>query len=178
MWVYEEMPVYRQTGRHAWPRISQESQFVTGDGAWVVAQPAIGANWGRFVRMLEAADAAEDLTDPAYEDVRYRSRPDIAGHVTDITQGFSLMRTAEEVMEAGQAAGLPWGAVRRPEENVDDPHWQERGMFAEVEYPEVGGRFTQIGAPWVSNDMPWHIGPRAPLVGEHTDEVLAELGPG
>lgn len=148
---------------------------MTGDGGFVVAQPAIGANWGRFVRMLEAEDAVEDLNEPAYEDVRYRSRPDIAGHVTDITQGFTLMRTAEEVMEAGQGAGLPWGAVRRPEENVADAHWQERGMFAEVDHPEVGARLTHIGAPWVSTDMPWHIGPRAPLNGEHTAEILREL---
>jgi crotonobetainyl-CoA:carnitine CoA-transferase CaiB-like acyl-CoA transferase len=176
MWIYEEMRVFRQTGRHAWPEISQESQFVTGDGAWVVAQPAIGANWGRFVRMLDEHGAAEDLTDPRYEDVRFRSSPEMAGHVTDIMQMFCLMRTAEEVMEAGQAAGLPWGAVRRPEQNLDDPHWQERGMFAEVEYPEVGGRFHQIGAPWVSEDMPWKIGTRAPLVGEHTAAVLAEIG--
>jgi crotonobetainyl-CoA:carnitine CoA-transferase CaiB-like acyl-CoA transferase len=175
-WIYEGMRVFRQTGRHAWPEISQESQFVTGDGAWVVAQPAIGANWGRFVRMLEAEGAAEDLTDPRYEDVRFRSSPEVAGHVTDIMQLFCLMRTAEEVMEAGQKAGLPWGAVRRPEQNLDDPHWQERGMFAEVDYPELGRRFSQIGAPWVSEDMPWKTGTRAPLVGEHTSAILAELG--
>lgn len=174
-WIYEKMPVYRQTGRHAWPRISQESQFLTGDGGWVVAQPAIGANWGRFVEMLVRFDAADDLTDPAYEDVRYRSDPDVAGHVTEVMQAFCLMRTAEEVMEAGQAGGLPWGAIRRPEENLNDAHWQERGMFAEVEYPELGARFWQIGAPWVSEDVPWHIGSRAPLPGEHTHEILDEL---
>jgi crotonobetainyl-CoA:carnitine CoA-transferase CaiB-like acyl-CoA transferase len=174
-WIYEQTPIFRQTGRHAWPLISQEAQFVTGDG-WVVAQPAIGANWGRFVGMLESHDAAEDLTDPRYEDVRFRSAPDVAGHVTEVMQTFAIMRSAEEVMEAGQAAGLPWGAVRRPEENVADSHWQERGMFAEVEYPELGERFAQIAAPWVSEDMPWRVGSRAPLAGEHTVEVLAELG--
>jgi crotonobetainyl-CoA:carnitine CoA-transferase CaiB-like acyl-CoA transferase len=173
-WIYEQTPVFRQTGRHAWPMISQEAQFVTGDG-WVVAQPAIGANWGRFVGMLEAEDAAEDLADPRYEDVRFRSAPEVAGHVTEVMQTFAIMRTAEEVMEAGQAAGLPWGAVRRPEENVADPHWQERGMFAEVEYPELGERFAQIAAPWVSEDMPWCVGTRAPLPGEHTAQVFAEL---
>ncbi len=174
-WIYQQMPIFRQTGRHAWPEISQESQFVTGDGTWVVAQPAIGANWGRLVKMLDANDAADDLTDPRYEDVRYRSSSEVAGHVTDVMLGFTLMRTAEEVMEAGQGAGLPWGAVRRPEQNVEDSHWQERGMFAEVEYPEHGQRFAQIASPWVSEDMPWKVGTRAPLLGEHTDEVLAEL---
>jgi crotonobetainyl-CoA:carnitine CoA-transferase CaiB-like acyl-CoA transferase len=175
-WIYEQLPTYRLTGRHAWAEVSQESQFVTGDGAWAVAQPAIGANWGRLVKMLEAHDAVDDLADPRYEDVRYRSSSEVAGHVTEVMLGFTLMHTAEEVMEAGQEAGLPWGAVRRPEENAADPHWQQRGMFEEIEHPEHGRSFTHVAAPWMSEDMPWRVGARAPLVGEHTAAVLAELG--
>jgi crotonobetainyl-CoA:carnitine CoA-transferase CaiB-like acyl-CoA transferase len=48
-------------------------------------------------------------------------------------------------------------------------------MFAEIEHPEHGRSFTHLAAPWVSDDMPWRVGERAPLVGEHTAAVLAEL---
>jgi crotonobetainyl-CoA:carnitine CoA-transferase CaiB-like acyl-CoA transferase len=46
----------------------------------------------------------------------------------------------------------------------------------QVDYPEVGKTLTQVGAKWVAPGLPWRTGPRAPLLGEHTAEFLADTG--
>ena len=74
----------------------------------------------------------------------------------------------------GQDAGFAWGPLRRPEENLDDEHWALRETFVDVEYPELGQTFRQGRAKWTAPGLPWRTGPRAPLLGEHTAEVLAE----
>lgn len=176
MWIYNHAPVYRQTGRHAFPVITQPWQRPTGDGKWMMAMGSIGfgESWKRFVDLLERHGVADDLADPKYEDVRYRSEPEAATHVSDVTQVLLATTEAEELMEEAQAIGLPWAVVRRPEENASDPHWQQRGAFAEVDHPELDERYTYVAAPWVSADVPWTVGRRAPLAGEDTAAVLAE----
>ena len=59
--------------------------------------------------------------------------------------------------------------------NVGEEHWAQRETFMQVDYPEVGKTFTQVGAKWVAPGLPWRTGPRAPLLGEHNAEVLADL---
>jgi crotonobetainyl-CoA:carnitine CoA-transferase CaiB-like acyl-CoA transferase len=77
-----------------------------------------------------------------------------------------------DLWREGQAYGMPWAPVRRPEENIEDEHWKMRDAFFEVEHPELGETFTYTGAKWVTEGFSWRRGPRPPLVGEHTQEVL------
>jgi crotonobetainyl-CoA:carnitine CoA-transferase CaiB-like acyl-CoA transferase len=54
----------------------------------------------------------------------------------------------------------------------------KRGTFVEVDRPELGVRTTEVGAKWVASDgLQWRQGPRAPLTGEHTNEILAGGSP-
>jgi crotonobetainyl-CoA:carnitine CoA-transferase CaiB-like acyl-CoA transferase len=63
------------------------------------------------------------------------------------------------------------------DEILDDPHLHERGFFVEVAHPELGRSFTYPGPAAIYNGSPWRISRRAPLIGEHTAEVLCgELG--
>ena len=66
--------------------------------------------------------------------------------------------------------------MRAPEDWLDDEHARARGFFVEVEHPELGRTITYPGAPYQFSETPWRIGRRAPLLGEHTEEVLANLG--
>src|SRR5262249_53294653 len=59
-------------------------------------------------------------------------------------------------------------------ENALDEHWWERGSFARIEHPELGRSFVYSASKWVSSEVPWQRGPRAPHVGEHGAEILAE----
>ncbi len=49
------------------------------------------------------------------------------------------------------------GAVRRPEENARDPHYIQRGSFADVAHPESGTSYTYVAARWYSPDAPWTV---------------------
>jgi crotonobetainyl-CoA:carnitine CoA-transferase CaiB-like acyl-CoA transferase len=74
-----------------------------------------------------------------------------------------------------QRAGLPVGAINAPEEAFEDAHFKARGFQVEVTHDELGSTFRYPGAPYVLPASPWRISRRAPLLGEHTAEVIAEL---
>ena len=52
-----------------------------------------------------------------------------------------------------------------------------RKTFCEVDHPELDESLTYVGAPMLPHEVEWRTGPRAPLVGEHNEEVYAgQLG--
>jgi benzylsuccinate CoA-transferase BbsE subunit len=75
-----------------------------------------------------------------------------------------------------QRAGLSVGAILSPEEAFEDEHFQARGMQVEVHHPEHGRSFRYPGAPYALQKGAWRISRRAPRLGEHTEEVLREIG--
>jgi len=78
---------------------------------------------------------------------------------------------------ASQQMGVVWCPIRAPEEGLDDPHLQERGFWQPVEHPELGRTLLYPRGGWEGSATRWQVGPRAPLVGEHTVEVLrCDLG--
>ena len=69
------------------------------------------------------------------------------------------------------------GAVRAPEQLLDDAHLSDRGFWKEVAHPELGRSFVYPGEAAIYNGSPWQITRRAPLIGEHNAEILCgELG--
>ncbi|MGH2610201.1 MAG: CoA transferase, partial [Tepidiformaceae bacterium] len=57
----------------------------------------------------------------------------------------------------------------------NDPVFRERGLWTEVEHASLG-TFPMLGRPYVLEKTPWSTRRPAPMLGEHTDAVLAELG--
>ena len=123
-----------------------------------------------LLAMLEADDVTGPLSDPAFEDPVHRARN--YGEIGRATRRLAALHDGEELWRMGQAAGLPWGVVRAPEETLDDRHLRARGHFVDVEHPEMGCTVTYSGAPFLAHGSPWAFRRRPPLLGEHTDEVL------
>lgn len=67
------------------------------------------------------------------------------------------------------------GAVRSPDDVMKDPHLEDRGFWTDVEYPELGITLKHPGPGAKLMGSPWKIYSRAPLIGEHTEEVLHDL---
>ena len=84
--------------------------------------------------------------------------------------------SAEEFFLGAQRAGLAVGAILSPEEAFEDVHFKSRGIQVEVEHPEHAKSFRYPGAPYALQKGAWRISRRAPRLGEHTQEVLAEVG--
>ncbi len=176
-WIYNQRHTYRQTGRHAGIAIGTPSQLPTADGRYAQASMIGFGTWDRLLSLLQGESLATELADPKYADVTYRRTPEAATRVAEVLQAVALSNTSKDLVAKGQAAGLAWAQVVRPEENLDDPHWQERRIFQKVPHPELGKSFDYVAVPWLSEQAQWKVGPRAPLVGEHNHEVLVdELG--
>ncbi len=190
-WIYSRLPHYRQTCRHSHPSASATMQAVaaeiaqrpglsrTKDGRWVLAYRTylLGglASFEATVRVLEKFGAEADFKNERYKDEATVLKPStnfsIAAQVERLVGQHLFER---DLWKDGQDEGLPWSPVRRPEENVGEEHWAQRETFMRVDYPEVGRTLTQVGAKWVAPGLPWRTGPRAPLLGEHTAEILAD----
>jgi len=60
---------------------------------------------------------------------------------------------------------------------VNNAQLKHREFFVEVEHPEVGESVTYVGGPYRMTETPWKISRRAPLIGEHNNEIYeSELG--
>ena len=98
-------------------------------------------------------------------------------HFVDTLENFFAHISLEEAYNGGQELNFPWGAVRTMDDLIEDPHLQDRGFLVEVEHPELDRSFTYPGAAAIYNGSPWNISRRAPLIGEHNEEIFCqELG--
>jgi crotonobetainyl-CoA:carnitine CoA-transferase CaiB-like acyl-CoA transferase len=121
-----------------------------------------------FLALLEADGVAGPLSDPAFEDPRHRARG--YGELMAAAQRLADLHDGEELFRLGQEAGLPWGVIRAPDEVLDDRHLRARGHFVEID------GVTHTGAPFVANGSPFRFDRPPPGLGEHTAEVMEELG--
>ncbi|MCD6262103.1 MAG: CoA transferase [Deltaproteobacteria bacterium] len=79
-----------------------------------------------------------------------------------------------EITEKAQKLKLAFAPILSPKELLDDPQLKAREFFVKTEHPEMG-EVTYPGAPAKLSETPWKAG-RAPLMGEHTEEILTDIG--
>jgi crotonobetainyl-CoA:carnitine CoA-transferase CaiB-like acyl-CoA transferase len=173
-YIYRGEVLQRHTGRHHAARPSPRTQFRASDGNYVCA--LVGGRLNpRYVReladLLDTNGMAGDLRDPKYQDQAVITAN--TSHIIDgLVADFIASLPAEEVYHRAQQRGFTWGAVRAPEQLLDDPHLHDRSFWKEVEHAELGRRFTYPGEAAIFNGSPWRISRRAPLIGEHNAEIL------
>ncbi|HEX2278238.1 MAG TPA: CoA transferase [Candidatus Tectomicrobia bacterium] len=178
-YIYTGQVVQRHTGRAAAVEKSDPTQFVTRDGAWLnTTRSGFNLTPARLRRLAEWMDRyglAQDLLDDTYQSAAAIQAN--VPHIAAALEAFFASIPLEEAWHGGQELGLPWGAIRSMDEIIHDAHLHERGFFVEVEHPELGRSFTYPGPAAIYNRSPWRIARRAPLIGEHNEEILCgELG--
>ncbi len=85
-----------------------------------------------------------------------------------------LERTREDIFHTCSQWRIPCAPVTHPGELLDDPHFRERDFWTEVDHP-VAGRLPYPAAPFHLTETPARPG-RAPLLGEHNQEIYGRLG--
>ena len=179
-YLYAKRAPMRQTGRHHGQTPTPRTQWHTGDGRLVCAfnVPRSVASWNSLTDWMAEHGVGQELrTDPKYRQAFLagaRATPEIDA----VWRGMGdLIRKLpmEEAYRGGQQRGYPWGAIRSPDENVNDPHFRARGFFVQVEHPEEGRSYTYPSAPAIMSLTRYGIRHRAPRIGEHNEQVYSAL---
>jgi len=144
--------------------------FKTKDG-WVLIQSVGGPLFKRWADLM-----GEDhwLSDPRFKDDI--SRGNNGEVISARLAEWCAMRTSAEVLDAMEAARLPAGPIMSPQDVLDDPHVAAKGMFQPVEYPGLEKPAPLMVTPVELSETPGEIRRRPPTLGEHTDQIMAELG--
>ena len=126
--------------------------------------------WAGFCR---AAGRAELITDDRFRTAGGRHRN--ADERLALIQEVLWTRGADEWLEALDAEGVPCAPVLTRSQAVEHPQIQASGVIVESEHPHAG-RLRQARNAAVFEGAPMQVRHGAPLLGQHTAEVLAELG--
>ena len=94
--------------------------------------------------------------------------------VFDAIEQWTMTKTKFEVMDICNPLDIPVGPILSMKELAEEPSLRETGTIVEVEHPERG-RYLTVGCPVKMSDSPVEV-VRSPLLGEHSGEILAQLG--
>ena len=170
-WFYPKALVQRQTCRHAQPVPTQPALFQCADDVWVYFALILAEqrSWKALVAWMDEAGLADDLTDPAYDDLAHRQAN--FPHVQEMLDVFFLLQTSDDAYSEGQRRGLPIGPLRAFEDLPHDEHLVARGFFVDVE--DADGQVTTMpGLPYRFSGFAAEPGP-APRLGADQDLVTA-----
>jgi len=131
------------------------------------------ANDRIFRRLCDALGHPEWADDPDHRDDahRVRNRVALAARIELVMAG----RPCAHWLMLFDARDIPCGPINDYEEVMADPHILARELVVETDHPTLG-RIRTLGTPLKLSDTPLTPGRPAPLLGQHTDEVLGEVG--
>jgi crotonobetainyl-CoA:carnitine CoA-transferase CaiB-like acyl-CoA transferase len=112
------------------------------------------------------------------EDPRFITNDDRVAHRTtlvDIISKRLAKLDSREIFERLDAVGVPCGPIHTIDQVLNHPHVRAREMILEVEHPIVKN-LKMAGFPIKLSETPASVRRHPPLLGEHTDEILSELG--
>ena len=170
-----ESATYFATGEVAGPlgsahrMIAPYQAFATQDG-YINIGAANQNNWERMCRAV----GREDLLD----DVRFASNPERMVSIdalTPIMEETFRTQTTGHWVKTLENAGVPCGPIYNIEQVYADPHVQSREMAVPLEHPKSGS-ISNIGVAVKLSDTPGSVRTPAPLLGQHSEEVLTQFG--
>ena len=144
--------------------------FRTKDG-WIIAYAIGNPMFRRWVKVL-----GEDawLTDPRF--ATDESRGDHGELISKRVSEWTAERTTAEALAELEAAKIPAGPLYSPQQALEDAHIRQAGLLQDREYPGLPRPAPLAPTPVDLSETPGRFRHRAPTLGEHTDEILRELG--
>lgn len=151
------------------PGLVPYQTFPASDGFFILGVANQGL-WQRFCHSIQRPDL---LTDP-----RFVTNDDRVEHRAECVQLLSELfqtKTVAEWMEAIGDAGVPCGPINRVSEVLSDPQVLARNMVLNLPHPNVPN-LRVAGSPLKLTETPPSVRYPPPLLGQHNEEVLTELG--
>ena len=128
-----------------------------------------------FPKLAAMLEMPELLEHPVYSNLLEQAKPEVAEEFLSILLPWMLGHTKIEVWEAAQAQRMLSSPIYTTEDLLADPHYNERGFWVDIDHP-LAGTLKYPGAPFKMSETPWKIKRPAPLLGQHNEEVLGDLG--
>lgn len=152
------------------PNVAPSNVYPTKDGEWIL----IAANQDTvFTRLAQLMGQPELAEDPAY--ATHGARGEHQAVLDEIVGQFTSTRTSDDLEALLAEYGVPAGRIFRPADMFTDPQYQARQSIVTVEHPVLGQVPMQNVFPRLSRTTGTVRWP-GPALGQHTEEVLAEIG--
>ena len=157
------------------PRGSK-GHFQCADGKWIqnwVPNPsfALGVSQGDTISVDDRINKPTD--DPTRIGPDYSELVVLAHYHAQMKAAYAKY-PSKEWLEAAAQVGIPMQPTRRPEDALNDQALIDEGMVVTLDDPEVGP-IRQVGIVYGMSKTPGKVQGPAPTIGQHTDEILAEL---
>ena len=151
------------------PQYAPHNTYLAADGRWVAIAVETEAQWGALL---------DQAGNPALTaDARFATMADRKAHEAELDDAIGAWvaeREADPLVEALSAAGVPAARLRERPEVITHPALVARGFGVDVEFPEAGRRHA-AGGSWRMSVTQSEVSRPAPMLGEHSLEVFAEL---
>jgi crotonobetainyl-CoA:carnitine CoA-transferase CaiB-like acyl-CoA transferase len=154
------------TGFHVAP----SDTYQTKDG-WIIIHVIGNPMFNRWAKLVGRDDLIDDPR--CADDI---SRANNHQLITEAMNDWTNQRATEEAMRELENARVPCGKVYELGEVLDDPQVKARELIKFVEYPGSAKPVPAPNTPVRLSETPGEVRRRAPILGEHTDEVLLGLG--
>jgi crotonobetainyl-CoA:carnitine CoA-transferase CaiB-like acyl-CoA transferase len=169
--AYRMVTAADQVELSAWGDVCPYGPF-RADDDWFNLAVVTERTWAAF---CDAVDRPELRDDP-----RFKTNPDRVDHqgeLVPLLNDVFSSRPVDHWLRKLEQAGVPCGPIVRVEDLFTDPHVVETQGIVELEHSSAGKVWT-IGAPFSMAGTPLRVTTAAPLLGEQTDEIMAEVEPG
>lgn len=142
--------------------------FQAKDGYIIIA---VGNDrlWAKFCNLVKREDLIGDE-----RFVNNAQRTKNQKQLKAVLDGIFPGKTVDGWIEALEAEGIPCGPINTVDRIMEDPQIKARDMILEIEHP-VAGKLKMPGLPIKLSETPGAVLHPAPLLGQHTDEILKEM---
>jgi crotonobetainyl-CoA:carnitine CoA-transferase CaiB-like acyl-CoA transferase len=156
---------------NAHPNLVPYQEFPVADGRVIIAT----GNDTQFIKLCGILGAPQLAEVEAYKDNKGRlaHRAELVGKLTELTMRFKR----EDILQKLEAAGIPAGPINDLQQVFTDPQVVHRGMQIELKSEAAkGGKIPGVRTPIVLDGAPMASERPSPRLGEHTAEILREIG--
>lgn len=167
---YSKFGAVRQPSGASMPGIAPTNAYLCKDGKYALIAGNGDSIFKRLMTLIGRADLAQD---PALADNQGRAAQ--ADMLDEAISAWSSQRGLDEVLEALNNAGVPCGKSYDAADIASDPHYRARDMILQTELPD-GSPIEVPGVVPKLSRTPGEVDRLAPTLGQHTQEILDELG--
>lgn len=154
--------------------------FECRDGHIFLGSRGIGNSpaWSRSLQWFrdEGMVGVDRLFGPEWSDPAYLKGDEAREVFGELFMNWSRRHTKAWLYEQGQKRLIPLAPVSTPADLLDNPQLRARGLFVPFVHPLLKQAATMPGAPYLLSATPWRAQGPAPALGQHTAEVLGEIG--